>query len=314
MSRLGGVASRRRFRRDGAASTLSTRRRHIDKRTRRAHLLAAVRERPADERAVDLEAADDERTNFEERRVLLADLGQVIDGRARDVGEERVPRLGDEEADDGEHSHAAVLGLGLAVAADVVVRRLGREARRVPLAHGRERAGQVEAEVLLGGEAGREAVLRLGDLVELALHGELRRGGLGRRRDEGGRGRDGEGEGELGEGHCCELSAGGGAGHGSAHATTTRRRRLCWSTRARLTFVWWLQCCADTRAAAVERRRVATPRKVGQRTRMCCAALCTTRERAAICAARTGCCRCQMGCCRSVCAARILKCSAALHE
>ena len=133
----------------------------------------------------------------------------MVDGRARDVGEKRVPRLGDEEAEDGEHRDAAVLGLGLAVAADVVVRRLGREARRVPLAHGRERAGQVEAEALLGGEAGREAVLRLGDLVELALRGELRRGGLGRRRDERGRGRDGEGEGELGEGHCCELSAGG---------------------------------------------------------------------------------------------------------
>ena len=133
----------------------------------------------------------------------------MIDGRARHVGEERVPRLGDEEADDGEHGHAAVLGLGLAVAADVVVRRLGREARRVPLAHGRERAGQVEAEALLGGEAGREAVRVLGDLVELALRGELRRGGLGRRRDERGRRRDGEGEGELGEGHCCELSAGG---------------------------------------------------------------------------------------------------------
>ena len=42
----------------------------------------------------------------------------------------------------------------------------------------------------------------------------------------------------------------------------------------------------DTRAAAVERRRVATPRNVAQRTRMCCAVLCTTRERAADCAAR----------------------------
>jgi hypothetical protein len=138
----------------------------------------------------------------------------VVDGRARDVGEERVPRLGDEEADDGEHRDAAVLGLGLAVAADVVVRRLGGEARRVPLAHRRERAGQVEAEALLGGEAAREAVLRLGDLVELALRGELRRGDLGRRRDERGRGRDGEGEGELGEGHCCKVVCGRRRGSG----------------------------------------------------------------------------------------------------
>ena len=235
----------------------------MTKRTRRAHLLARVRERPADEGAVDLEAADDEGADFKKRRVLLADLREVIDGRARDVGEEGVPRLGDEEADDGEHGHAAVLRLGLAVAADVVVRRLGREPGRVPLAHRRERAGQVEAEALLGGEAGREAVLRLGDLVELALRGELRRGDLGRRRDEGGRGRDGEGEGELGEGHCCRLSAGGA-------------RVRCGQ----------LQCCARHARGRGRAARGRTARNVAQRTRMHCAALFATRERAAMNAAR----------------------------
>ena len=183
----------------------------------------------------------------------------MVDGRARHISKERVPRLGDEEAEDGEHGDAAVLRLGLAVAADVVVRRLGREARRVPLAHGRERAGQVEAEALLGGEAGREAVLRLGDLVELALRGELRRGGLGRRRDERGRGRDGEGESELGESHCCRVSAG-------------EARVRCGQ----------LQCCARHARGRGRATRGCTARNVAQRPRMCCAVLCTTRERAAI--------------------------------
>ena len=266
--RLGGVTSRRASDATVAASTLSTRRRQIDKRTRRAHLLARVRERPADERAVDLEAADDERADLEERRVLLADLGQVIDGRARHVGEERVPRLGDEEADDGEHGHAAVLGLGLAVAADVVVRRLGREARRVPLAHGRERAGQVEAEALLGGEAGREAVRVLGDLVELALRGELRRGAT------------------LADG--ATRAAEGATARARA---SLERAIVVGCLRARAGQVSAVSCnvvCVDARprAAAVERRAVATPRNVAQRTRMCCAVLCATRERAATCAAR----------------------------
>merc|ERR1719409_1591952 len=148
-----------------------------------------------------------------------------------------------------------MLGLGLAVAADVVVRRLGREARRVPLAHRRECAGQVEAEALLGGEAGREAVLRLRDLVELALRGELRRRDLGRRRDEGGRGRDGEGEGELGEGHCCELSAGGGAGQVSCNVAP------------------------DTRAAAVERRAAA--QRATLRNARACTARCYARRASA---------------------------------
>ena len=187
----------------------------------------------------------------------------MVDGRARDVGEERVPRLGDEEAEDGEHGDAAVLGLGLAVAADVVVRRLGREAGRVPLAHGRERAGQVEAEALLGGEAGREAVLRLGDLVELALRGELRRGGLGRRRDERGRRRDGEGEGELGEGHCCS----------------------CLRAEARVR-CGQLQCCARHARGRGRATRGCTARNVAQRTRVHCAAPFATRERAVACAAR----------------------------
>ena len=233
----------------------------VKKRTRRAHLLTAVREGPADQRAVDLEAANNQSADLEEGRVLLADLGQVVDGRARHVGEERVPRLGDEEAEDGEHGHAAVLGLGLAVAADVVVRRLGREAGRVPLAHRRERAGQVEAEALLGGEAGREAVLRLGDLVELALR-ELRRGdGLGRRRDERGRGRDGEGEGELGESHCCRVSAGGGAGQ-VLSVVSARRRRWCGGiaramTARRRPHDGGCNVAPDTRTAAVERRAAA---------------------------------------------------------
>ena len=151
----------------------------------------------------------------------------MVDGRARHVGEERVPRLGDEEADDGEHGHAAVLGLGLAVAADVVVRRLGREAAgsHWPIgasAPGRSRqkpSWVARRDVKRFSASGISSSLpSAASFVEAALaDGATRRG----------RGRDGEGEGELGEGHCCRLSAGGGAGQVSCNvAPDTPRGRV----------------------------------------------------------------------------------------
>mmetsp|Transcript_7566 Transcript_7566/g.25880 ORF Transcript_7566/g.25880 Transcript_7566/m.25880 type:complete len:288 (-) Transcript_7566:35-898(-) len=160
---------------------------------------AVLGERPALERAVHLEAADGEGADLEEGGVLLADLGEVVDGRALDVREERVERLGDEEAEHREHGDAAVLRLGLAVAADVVVAGVDGEARGVPLAHGRQAAGQTEREIAVELVA---ALLDLGDLVDGV---RLEHGLDGRVRRHEGRGRGaGEGDDELLHG-CCVI-------------------------------------------------------------------------------------------------------------